>query len=172
MSCSKHCYTMDATAAGQIEKGPNDTPCKKNNAKKMLAKFTAFLEAKRKATTDKRASKTDCGKKGAKKALQSILLIDLKDRDIRILTSKELYVCFENAHADYHKQLATLESEWSQKMFNGKPVTASSAKEKMKEEKLLTRVIKHLGDVKNIQNLMLASDCFQESQAHCDEYVE
>jgi len=67
------------------------------------------------------------------------------------MTSKEICICFENAHADYHKQLDT---------------------EKKKQEKFLTKVIKHLGDTKNLQNLMLAIDCFQESQAYCNKYVE
>jgi hypothetical protein len=170
---------MDATAAASAHNfhhfsGDSDmeTPCKKNNAKTALAKFTAFLEAKRKATTDKRASKTDCGKKGAKDALKSILTIDLEGRDIRILTRKELERCFEKALADYQMQLDTLPDEWSKKMCNGKPATGSSKNAMQEEEKILTKAIKHLGDVKNIQNLMLAINCFQESQAHCDEYVE
>lgn len=170
---------MDAAATASApylihlsDESDMETPCKKNNAKTALAKFTAFLEAKRKATTDKRASKTDCGKKGAKDALKSILTIDLEGRDIRILTNKELERCFEKALADYQMQLDTLPDEWSKKMCNGKPVTGSSKIAMQEEAKILTKAIKHLGDVKNIQNLMLAINCFQESQAHCDEYVE
>lgn len=141
---------MDAAATGQIEKAPNDTPCKTTDANTVLAQFEAFLEAKRQAATDKRASKTDCGKKGAKDALKSILTIDFEGRDIRILTTKELSRCLQKSLDNYRKLI----------------------KDSVERDHKLEKIIKHLEQPKTLENLMLAINCFQESQAHCDEYVE